>query len=363
MKHQRQILSISAQAGIPVLLWGKPGVGKTAQIQQFSEKMGWDLYTFIASLRDPSDLGMPILDEDGELRLAVHDWVRRIIDSDAHWLLFFDEISTAAPATQAVLLRVIHELVVGDTQLPRDRVSIVGAANPPKTGANAYELPAASANRWLHIDEWTVDNDGWMDYMQEGPKDNDWVVLDTNWPDRIPEEKIMASAFMKHRPDFLIKVPETRHERGKAWPSPRTWEQVAVALAAAGRNEDYWMGLTTGLVGESAGIEYLAWRRDLDLQDPEELLKDPHSLVIEDDRLDRAYAALTSVYSAVNRNCTVKRWEAGMKVVARGLELGYADVAATIVVKMSNIIPKGAEIDRDAFVPIMLVCREAGLIK
>src|SRR5207248_8810483 len=48
-------------------------------------------------------------------------------------LLFLDELTTAPPAVQAAMLRVVLERVVGDVTLP-PAVRVVAAANPPRAG-------------------------------------------------------------------------------------------------------------------------------------------------------------------------------------------------------------------------------------
>ncbi len=53
-------LAVALSAGIPVLLWGGPGVGKTSVVEQIAAHHGWHLETVIASICDPTDFkGMP----------------------------------------------------------------------------------------------------------------------------------------------------------------------------------------------------------------------------------------------------------------------------------------------------------------
>lgn len=57
-----------------------------------------------------------------------------------------DEISTAPPAVQAALLRVVLERVVGDLELP-DGVAVIAAANPPEQAAGGWDLSATISRR------------------------------------------------------------------------------------------------------------------------------------------------------------------------------------------------------------------------
>ncbi len=60
--------------GIPVLLWGKPGTGKSAFVQSFSQS-DFPVYVLIASIHDPTDFsGLPVYDAHaGTARFAAPD--------------------------------------------------------------------------------------------------------------------------------------------------------------------------------------------------------------------------------------------------------------------------------------------------
>src|SRR5262245_62386462 len=95
--------------------------------------MGWPCEVVIASIREPSDFaGLPVVVADGGVRFAPPRWARRLHGA-GRGVLFLDEISTAPPAVQAALLRVVLERVVGDLELPA-AVAVVAAANPPEAG-------------------------------------------------------------------------------------------------------------------------------------------------------------------------------------------------------------------------------------
>lgn len=47
--------------GVPVLLWGPPGIGKTARVNLIAEALAFEIVTVLASLRGPEDfLGLPM---------------------------------------------------------------------------------------------------------------------------------------------------------------------------------------------------------------------------------------------------------------------------------------------------------------
>ena len=159
MSRQRQdttvtALGVAVAARVPVLLWGAPGTGKTSTIRAMAGQLGWPCETVIASIREPSDFaGLPVVVGDG-VRFAPPGWAQRLAAA-GHGLLFLDELSTAPPAVQAALLRVVLERVVGDLELPED-VAVVAAANPPEQAADGWDLSAPLANRLCHL-TWEID--------------------------------------------------------------------------------------------------------------------------------------------------------------------------------------------------------------
>src|ERR1700735_4273062 len=134
-----EALSISVQAGVPVLLWGSPGTGKTSVVRALGESLGWPTEVVIGSIREPADFaGLPVV-INGAVQMAPPLWARRLAEG-GHGLLFLDELTTAPPAVQAAMLRVVLERVVGDLALP-EGVRIVAAANPPEASPPSKRPP------------------------------------------------------------------------------------------------------------------------------------------------------------------------------------------------------------------------------
>jgi hypothetical protein len=100
-----EALAVAVSAGVPVLLWGSPGTGKTSAVLALGEALEWPVETVIGSIREPSDFaGLPVV-IDGSVRLSPPAWATRLSASGVG-LLFLDELTTAPPAVQAAMLRV-----------------------------------------------------------------------------------------------------------------------------------------------------------------------------------------------------------------------------------------------------------------
>src|SRR5262245_30124094 len=157
---QLEALTLAVAADLPVLLWGEPGIGKTAALNQLADALDLPLTTVIASVHEPSDFsGLPVVGADPAVQgvpMAPPDWAVRLVRA-GRGLLFLDELSTAPPAVQAALLRLVLERRVGALRLPPG-VRIVAAANPRGSAADGWDLSAPLANRFVHL-QWTYTHD------------------------------------------------------------------------------------------------------------------------------------------------------------------------------------------------------------
>ncbi len=365
--------------GLPVLLWGPPGVGKTAFVENMAERLGYYFVTVLASVRTPDDfLGIPVPDQMGLMESRKMASVQRTLDSipgaralavksgrdpasakktlgailklnialgnRAHidpdptltyirtggvptagaqtvppqWavdiveasrrgkrsLLFLDEFSTATPAVQSALLRVVHERVVGDLLLPAD-VAVVAAANPPFMSPGGSDLEPPTVNRFIHV-QWgppskelwgqyitgekqplldtlpTLDeNDFALQYARVAAKGAQFMqdmtgsVLKTQMKKAAglaTGQKTAGMVFDENAPLFnmptksamtaLQKTEATFHAYNYAWPSPRSWEialRAHAACLAAGVQSSVTGRMVCGSVGSPLCRVWAAW--------------------------------------------------------------------------------------------------------
>ncbi|WP_282203777.1 AAA family ATPase [Kitasatospora fiedleri] len=357
---QVEALTLAVAADLPVLLWGEPGIGKTAALTQLATELDLPLTTVIASVHEPSDFsGLPVIGDDPAAQgvpLAPPDWAVRLV-RQGRGLLFLDELSTAPPAVQAALLRLVLERRIGALQLPPG-VRIVAAANPRASAADGWELSAPLANRFVHLD-WVHD----AEVVVRG--------LGGVWPraelPRLDPERLSAAVefarravcgLLTVRPELTHRLPSAETRRGRAWPSPRSWEMTMRLLAfgsAAGSSREVLSLLVRGTVGDGPGLELLAGVDRMDLPAPEDLLADPDSAVLPR-RGDLRQAALDGVVAAVRSRPTRERWDAAWVLMARALESSPPDV---LVVPVTTL----AALRQDAWEVPELIDRFAGALQ
>lgn len=353
------VLRAAGRAGVAVLLWGLPGVGKSSLLTALADAEGLPMETVMASLREPADFaGLPVVQPTG-VELAAPGWANRLASAEAGYL-FLDELTTAPPAVQAAALRVVLDRVVGDLTLPHG-VRIVAAANPPEHAADGWDLAAPMANRFMHID-FTPSTEDWIDGMTTGfivPTSG--RVLDYS-PILRAASRAEVASFIRTRPDLLHALPKDDAATGRAWPSNRTWTMTADVLALLDPNDTPATLLAaTGLVGEGAATEYIAWRSLNDLPDPADVLADPASVPWATLEPSRAWATLTAVTAYATADRTKTGWTAAWAPLAVAASAGLQDVAAANARALLKTRPTGTRPPASAKA-FLAILTDAGLI-
>jgi hypothetical protein len=327
---QLEALTLTVAADLPVLLWGEPGIGKTAALTQLAAALDLPLTTVIASVHEPSDFsGLPVVGDDPAQQgvpMAPPDWAVRLVRA-GRGLLFLDELSTAPPAVQAALLRLVLERRIGALRLPPG-VRIVAAANPRSSAADGWELSPPLANRFVHL-QWTHDHEVVVRGLG-----GTWprATLPRLDPEKLPEAVDFARravcGLLTARPGLVHRLPSSEARRGGPWPSPRSWDMTLCLIAfatAAGSSREVLSSLVRGTVGDGPGLELLAGLDRMDLPDPEVLLADPAGADLPE-RGDLRQAVLDGVVEAVRKRPEKSRWDAAWALLVRAVETGAPDL-------------------------------------
>ena len=329
---------VGGRWGLPLLFEGVPGVGKTQRTNSAARSSGLNIQALVASLREPSDfLGLPIpqkmtaaqmKSKYGEGAVRLKDLDTQVVYSPAEWamsmaaygrgVVFFDEINTAPPAVQAALLRVILEGQVGEFQLPPG-IRFLGAQNSTEDAAGGWDLAPPLANRFGHMKWDDVDAEGWGDWLLSDvgveEKFGD-AELEENrvmelWPSAFAKARGVVAGFIRRRPNLLLNKPKAGDpQASKAWPSPRTWELAARAMAGAEVHDldrvetEEFVG---AFVGNAVVSELCTWLAEADLPDPADVLDGKVAFKHDESRLDRSAMILQSCAAFVSSESCKKR--------------------------------------------------------
>ena len=361
-------LAIVMQAGLPPLLWGRPGIGKTSLMRQLGKGLDAPVKTLIAAIHEPADfLGLPYR-ENGATAYAPPQWAHKLKEQK-RGLLFLDEISAAPPSVQNALFRVVLERVVGDDlELPPE-VMICSAANPADQILSGWNLSAPLANRFVHFD-WAIDAEKWTNGMLSGWPTPKIPRLPEGWREKhYPLSRALVAGYIKVNPTQLEVLPKDETQAGRAWPSGRSWDMAAQCLAAAdsvGANFEAKVSLVKGCVGDGAALGFSEWFEKTNLPDPEDLLRDPAAAKLPQD-IGVLLITLSNVVSCILNRNTLERWKAGWTLIGKALAQCQApDVPAVFAIQLAqkSNYPPGFVLTRDMPAekrPLRKILEAAGL--
>ena len=196
-----------------LMIWGPPGIGKSALVSAVAKNHSIDLIDLRISQLAPTDLrGLPV-PEDNKAKWYVPEF----LPTTGKGILFLDEINMAPPAIQGIAQQLILDRKVGSYEVPEGWF-IWGAGNRKEDFAAVFDMPAPLANRFIHLE------------VQTDLKEFKSYALKNNIDDKI-------ISFLNFRPKLLHKVDKN----SPSWPSPRSWS-IANDLLKCGVDVDPAIG-------------------------------------------------------------------------------------------------------------------------
>jgi MoxR-like ATPase len=225
------LMEILTDAGDSVMLWGKPGIGKSDIVHQLGAKKGRKVIEFHAALRETVDLrGIPVADlKTGKTRWLVPDELPNVERDGEEGYLFCDEINQSSPQMQSVLGGLILYGTIGDYKLPAGW-RVVAAGNRVSDKAAAQRMPTHMRNRFAHLFI-TPDVDTWCA----------WANANSIAPEVV--------AFIRLRRELLHLMPKGDEN---AFPTPRSLTKAAKHVHTP---KEYRMRLFASHIGDAVAAE------------------------------------------------------------------------------------------------------------
>jgi len=274
------------ESQIPVMIWGPPGVGKSAVVESLGRATNRNVIDLRLLLMDPTDLkGIPFFNtENSKMEWAPSAELPQ--DKDSNDILFLDEINAANPQVQAAAYQLVLNRRIGQYKLP-EGVSIVAAGNRENDRGIVYTMPSPLSNRFLHIEMESNFND-WMDWAIESNVHNDVV------------------AYLSYSQDDLFNFdPKSNH---KAFATPRTWEYTSNILKS-NPADSVVRALVAGCIGDGLTHSFMNHRKIADsLPDASKIL-DGSITKIDEKSVSVVHTIITSLCSEMNQMFNVKNEE------------------------------------------------------
>ncbi len=329
--------------GIPALLSSKPGKGKSSLVREFAAVVGADYEQFAVGLRGEGALGVtPVYSDDAEaIVYPTPSWVAPHVNPRARAIINVDELNTAGEDLQPGLLALLLDKMIGADQLGAN-CRMFGCQNPPGAGgANTHEIPAALANRLVHLPEVAITTAEFGDHLSsyrpygvdtasefvsddtcdpvdaaaiEGAVDAEFMDVKAKWAP-------VVTAFLSRMPQFEHTMPdEMDAEASQAWASNRSWKMALnlIVTAEIMGTPDYIRDiLIEGCIGEAPTIAFVEYASKLDLPDAAKLLDGKVTWQHDPVRPDITGAVLSEVVRVLATDDTnqMKRAEAAWSIL------------------------------------------------
>lgn len=251
------VITARIEAGImrPIYITGSTGLGKTQIVRQIADNLGIGFKAIHAPLKQPEDMGMPVVNakRDGvKFVVPTADFPIEGSDCEDRGILLIDELPQAENSIQKVLANLMQEREIHGQRL-KDGWFIVATGNRVKDRAGANRVLSHLMNRMTHI--------------EFEPHLDDWC----NWYMAQEGAKMEGLSFIRYRPGLLSDFDPQRDVN----PTPRAWvEGVFAAMGTVPAECE--METFKGDVGEGAAAEFVGflqiWRS---LPDPDVILAKP----------------------------------------------------------------------------------------
>lgn len=191
----------------PVFIWGAPGIGKSAIVQQFADSVGLPCVSLLGSQLAPEDIiGIPRISGDTSEFVPP-----KMIARKEPYVLFLDELNACTQEVQKAFYSLIHERRIGEYHLPEGSV-VIGAGNRTHDSAIVKTMSSALVNRMFHV-QLKADPGQWITWAQANGL-HPWVV-----------------DYIIQRPDHLFSPPPKTEE---PFSTPRSWHMLSDALKEYG---------------------------------------------------------------------------------------------------------------------------------
>lgn len=243
------LIKLAASIKRSLILWGEPGVGKSAIVKAFAKKINGHLVDIRLSQYDAVDMrGLPDDGGDGTtmwLRPATMPFKgnKEFEALDGPIVLFLDEIMQAKADLQAMSFQLLHtdDRSVGEHKL-LDNVIVVGASNRETDRAGVQKMLSPVANRCIHVNVETS-LDAWKAWALGAGVDP------------------MIVGYLNFKPEHLSQFEQALKTSAKCFPTPRAWETVSDVLAATENSAVLRDLAIAATVGEGVATEFNAFVR------------------------------------------------------------------------------------------------------
>lgn len=273
--------------GLPIVLRGNPGGGKSTKIDEIGERLEMMVCTFAVETADTEDFdGLVVKTPDGKLQRLSDNEDMLTMMQVGEGIVFLDETNT--PSTRslgAALNRVLLDRLWLKKRMPPG-IRVLGAMNPPHLSAGGKPLAASTLNRICLLDAPSISRRAYNDYVntdlpeedaKRPPKLDVREQLLNGWAENFAHISSLVEAYMETSPGSLEQVPtEDKVHLNRPYPTARSWHAsqnflvTSRCLGLLTREDE--LEVISGCLGEGVATEFHRYMRSADLPSVKDVL-------------------------------------------------------------------------------------------
>ena len=278
-KQLTNTLTIAVQNGLPILIKGAPGVGKSDVVAQAAKAAKMELIISHPVVSDPTDFkGLPGI-VDGEAEFLAFGDLRCILEGNVKkpTIMFLDDLGQAPAVVQAAAMQLILARKVNGHKVD-DKVVFVAATNRREDRAGVSSILEPVKSRFASIIELDPDIDSWVEWAMKN---------------KMPAELI---GYLRFCPGDLLAGEATADIINR--PCPRTWA-FAGKLLQAGLDT---VEIISGCIGEGYASKFVGFLRVAKgLPDIDDVIDDPDNAMVPKEPSAK-YAVVAALIERMKKN-------------------------------------------------------------
>lgn len=233
----KALLAITIPAGLPVMIKGAPGVGKSDIVATAADEAGANLIIMHPVVSDPTDFkGLPAV-VNGKAEFLPFGELQKMMNAKTRTVAFLDDLGQAPAVVQAAAMQLILARQINGVKISPN-VTFVAATNRREDRAGVTGILEPVKSRFATIVELVPNVEDW----------SAWALAND-----VPPEVV---AFVRFRPE-LFTTPGAATQDIVNRPSPRTVTNMG-KLYAAGLDG---LEVLAGAVGQGFAAEFVGFIR------------------------------------------------------------------------------------------------------
>lgn len=271
---------------IPLIVYGKYGVGKSAVIYETARQLAneknkdfvdWNRITqqekevliknpenkfVFVDIRlaemDIGDFKLPDFKKDEDYFIFKStNWAKLLTNPKSDGILFFDELTLATPVILSSVYKIIYDRVFNEDKIS-DEWFIMGAGNTSEDNAYTHDLPSPIRDRGGEVMLTPSSLRNWVDNY----------ALKHNISSKI-------ITFLEWKPSYLHKVEENEEQKST---TERGWERLNTLLQNA-KTQDEFELISGSAINEGIAREFSAFLKLQKSVDLNAIVRNPEKIV------------------------------------------------------------------------------------